>query len=73
MKALIWNKKRGCFMLELPGERGFLLVERLQEGEWAWEYNAEDPRQDVRGRAATAEAGMTLAFNAAKRDGRVEA
>lgn len=73
MKVLTWNEKRGRFMLELPGGRGFLLVERLESGEWAWEYNAPNPRDDVRGRAATAEAGMTHAYNAAKRDGMVEA
>lgn len=72
MKVVTWSERRGRFMLELPGGNGLLLVDRLGN-EWAWEYKARNPRDDVRGTAPTAESGMTRAFNAAVRAGMVEA
>jgi hypothetical protein len=73
MKVVTWSERRGRFVLELPASRALLIVERLASGEWAWEYNAPTPRDDVRGRAPTAEVGMTKAFNAAVRAGMVDA
>jgi hypothetical protein len=72
MKVVTWSERRGRFMLELPGGSGLLVVDRLGE-EWAWEYKARNPRDDVRGRAANAEEGMAKAFKAATRAGMVEA
>ncbi len=73
MKILTWNEKAGLYVLNLPKHAGFLVVERQPSGEYAWEYNAPSPRDDVRGRAATAQEGMEKAMKAAKRAGMVDA
>lgn len=72
MKAITWSERRGRYILELSAGGGLLVVERMPSGDYAWEFNAKNPRDDVRGTAPTAEVGMTKAFNAAVRAGLVE-
>ncbi len=72
MRVLTWNRRLGRYSVDL-GDAGWLAVESLQGGEWAWEYNAPSARDDVRGRAATKEEAMERAHKAAIRAGMVDA
>jgi hypothetical protein len=72
MKILTWNKRHGRYAVDL-GDAGWLSVESLRGGEWAWEYVAPSPRDDVRGTAKTKEEAMEKAHKAAIRAGLVEA
>jgi len=73
MKVRKWDGANGRYVLDLPGSRGWLVVFRIDSGNWAWEFNAPNARDDVRGTAVTAELAMERAYKAAVRAGMVDA